>query len=68
MLFRFARGSASTLKVVLGGLVVVILGLAAATLALAARMARLRRDHESEAARVPAPLPAQGPRSMHPNR
>ena len=39
-----ARASLTTLKLALGGLVVVVLGLAAATLALWARLSRATRE------------------------
>jgi type III secretion protein J len=44
-----ARGSTNTLKIALAGLTVVILALAAATLALWARVSRMRRERELEA-------------------
>ena len=44
-----ARGSMGTLKALFAGILVLVLGLAAATLVLAAKVARLRREHEAAA-------------------
>ena len=65
-----ARGSMNTLKVVFAGFAVLVLGLAAATLALWAKTSRLRREHDLEMAATAAARPPPGagapPRSMHP--
>lgn len=50
-----ARGSMTTLKVALAGLTLVVLALAATTLALWTRIARLRRDRELDLAPQPVP-------------
>ena len=60
-----ARGSMNTLKLALAGLAVVVLGLAAATLALWAKIGRMRRDRELELATASATgRPQPGPRSI----
>jgi type III secretion protein J len=56
-----ARGSLTTLKVALGGLVLVVIGLAAATLALWTRLARVQRI--AEAANAPSATPTPAPRT-----
>jgi type III secretion protein J len=64
-----ARSSMTTLKVALAGLVLVVLALAAATLALYAKVARLRRDQaeaERAAARVGPQSRAAQPMSGRP--
>ena len=62
-----ARSSMTTLKVALAGLVLVVLALAAATLALYAKVARLRREQtDAERARVPPQTRAAGPMSGRP--
>lgn len=48
-----AKSSTTTLKAALAGLVLLVLALAGSTLALYARLARLRRDQESAAAAAP---------------
>lgn len=58
-----ARGSMNTLKVAFAGLAVVVLGLAAATLALWAKVARMRRERELEIAAAGARQQA-APRSV----
>jgi type III secretion protein J len=71
-----ARGSSTTLKVVFGALAAVIVGLALATLALWARIARMRREAELMAAGVRPLGPSSAmsvavpgaPRSIHPAR
>ncbi len=50
-----ARGSMATLKFALAGLVAIVLALAASTLALWSRLAKVRREKEAEAAQRPAP-------------
>lgn len=59
-----ARGSSLALKVVLAALGVLVLGFAAATLALWARVARLAREQQDAKA---AAAPAGPPRSLHPS-
>jgi type III secretion protein J len=44
------RGSITMLKAIFGAIALIVLGLATATLALAAKVARLRREHETGAA------------------
>lgn len=58
-----ARGSMTTLKIALAGLVALVLALAAATLGLYAKVARLRREKLAE--QTPAP---GGGASIHPSR
>lgn len=58
-----ARGSMNTLKIAFAGLAVVVLGLAAATLALWAKVGRMRRDRELEITAAAA-RPQPGPRSV----
>lgn len=55
-----ARGSMNTLRGAFAGLAVVVLALAAATLALWAKLARMRRDHEMPLAPQGRPLPPPG--------
>jgi len=60
-----ARGSMTTLKIALAGLVLAILALAAATLALYAKVGRIKREHEAEklaAARTGGPGAGAGGR------
>lgn len=59
-----ARGSLTALKAALGSLVLVVVGLTAATLALWVKATRLRRERELEAAALAAARVP--PRSMHP--
>ncbi|MBX3207908.1 MAG: hypothetical protein KF764_22875 [Labilithrix sp.] len=59
-----ARGSMNTLKVAFAGLAVVVLALAAATLALWAKVGRMRRERELELAAAAAARPQAGPRSV----
>lgn len=62
-----ARGSMTTLKTAFAGLTLLLVGLAAATLALWAKTARMRRERELELAARPAPISQaqpQQPRSM----
>jgi type III secretion protein J len=61
-----ARGSMNTLKIAFGVIGAVVLALAAATLALWAKMGRLRRERELEIASV-AGRPQAAPRSVHPS-
>lgn len=58
-----ARGSMNTLKLAFAGLAIVVLGLAAATLALWAKVGRMRRDRELELAAAAA-RPQPAPRSV----
>jgi len=58
-----ARGSSTTLKAALAGLVLAVLALAAATLALYARLVRVRREHEEAAAAAARAQGQAAPRS-----
>jgi type III secretion protein J len=60
-----ARGSMTTLKVAFASLVAIVVGLAAATLALWAKMARMRRERELDLAAAASRAQASPPRSAH---
>jgi type III secretion protein J len=59
-----ARGSMNTLKLAFAGLAVVVLALAGTTLALWARIARMRRERELEVAAAATRAQAAPPRSV----
>ncbi len=63
-----ARASMNTLKIALAGLVVLVLALAAATLALYTRLARVRRERDAAPVHPPAPVgPAVSMRGTAPS-